>query len=85
MTSTHPTSLTAKQAATLREPKGIQFTTLGAGDFICLADDNSFIKYNQYSDKTEGSVDIYYLKDVFCLNNYRYLFKSKSAYDNAKE
>ena len=67
-------------ARTLKE---FNLLPIGAGDFICLADDNSFIKYNQYSDKTEGSVDIYYLKDVFA-NNYRYLFKSKSAYDNAK-
>lgn len=54
------------------------------GDFICLADNNTFLKYNQYADRLEGSIDIYYLKDVFA-TNYRYLFNSKSALEKSNE
>lgn len=55
-------------------------------DFICLADSNSFLKYTQYTDtgKSEGHIDIYYLKDVFA-TNYRYLFKSKSALEKSND
>lgn len=49
------------------------------GDFICLMPDHSFIKYNQYSDKNEAGVDIYYLKDVF-VTNYGYVFRSVEKY-----
>lgn len=54
------------------------------GGFICLADNNTFLKYNQYVEKSEGSIDIYYLKDVFA-TNYRYLFNSKSALEKSND
>ncbi len=54
------------------------------GDFVCLADNNTFLKYNQYTGKNEGSIDMYYLKDVFA-TNYRYLFKSKLAHQQAND
>lgn len=54
------------------------------GDFICLADNNTFLKYKQYTEKSEGSIDIYYLKDVFA-TNYRYLFKSKLALEKSND
>lgn len=57
---------------------------LSGGDFICLADNNTFLKYNQYTKKSEGSIDIYYLKDVFA-TNYRYLFKSKLALEKSND
>ncbi|MDP3338425.1 MAG: hypothetical protein Q8S51_16760, partial [Rhodoferax sp.] len=54
------------------------------GDFVCLADNNKFFKYSQYTGKSEGGIDIYYLKDVFA-TNYRYLFKSQIAHQTANE
>ncbi len=54
------------------------------GDFVCLADNNTFLKYSQYTGKAEGSIDMYYLKDVF-VTNYRYLFKSKMAHQQSNE
>ncbi|QBM26096.1 hypothetical protein [Hydrogenophaga pseudoflava] len=56
----------------------------GGGDFICLSDKNEFFKYSQYTGKTEGSIDIYYLKDVFA-TNYRYVFQSKRALEKSNE
>lgn len=55
----------------------------GYEDFICMMPDHSFIKYDQYPDKNEASVDIYYLKDVFA-TNYGYVFKSIEKYASAK-
>lgn len=55
----------------------------GYGDFICLMPDHSFIEYNQYSDKNEAGIDIYYLKDVF-VTNYEYIFNSIEKYAEAK-
>lgn len=55
----------------------------GYEDFICLMPDHSFIKYDQYTDKNEAGVDIYYLKDVF-VTNYGYVFKSREKYAAAK-
>lgn len=55
----------------------------GYDDFVCLLENNSFIKYNQYTDKNESGVDIYYLKDVFT-RNYEYIFKSKNRFNQAK-
>lgn len=55
----------------------------GYEDFVCLMPDYSFIKYNQYPDKNEAGVDVYYLKDVF-VTNYGYVFRSKEKYSAAK-
>ncbi len=50
----------------------------GIGSFICLTDSNEFVKYTKYTGRPEGSLDIYYLKDVFA-TNYRYLFNARAA------
>jgi hypothetical protein len=56
----------------------------GNEDFVCLMPDYSFIKYNQYPDKSQAGVDVYYLKDVF-VTNYGYLFRSRERYATAKK
>ncbi|XVJ70393.1 MAG: hypothetical protein HEQ39_12690 [Rhizobacter sp.] len=54
------------------------------GGFVCLTNNNTFLKYTQYSDKTAGSIDMYYLKDVF-VTAYGYLFQSKIARQKTNE